>query len=60
MPSFTFERLSPPARPSEAAPAEKKPRSRLVQLLDRFSEARTKRALNKDRTSGADDQKPSE
>ncbi len=60
MPAFTFERLSPPVRRNEAQPAEEKQRGRIVQLLDRFSEARTKRSLRKHRPASADHQKPSE
>lgn len=60
MPAFTFERLSPPVRRAEAKPVEQEQRGRIVQLLDRFSESRTRRALRKDRPAGAEDQKPSE
>jgi hypothetical protein len=46
MPVFTFEKISPPIRsvPS-AAPATEKPRSVIIQFLDRFVEARVKRAV---------------
>jgi hypothetical protein len=45
MPVFTFEKISPPIRrASAAAPASEKPRSVIVQFLDRFVEARVKRA----------------
>jgi len=60
MPAFTFEKLSPPVRRKPAAAAEEKQRSRIVQFLDRFTEARTRRALSKDRPEVADPQKPSE
>jgi hypothetical protein len=60
MPAFTFEKLSPPVRRSTAAAAEKKQRSRIVQLLDRISEARTRRALGKDSPEVAEPQKPLE
>ena len=60
MPAFTFEKISPPVRRSPAAAAEKEQRSRIVQLLDRFAEARTRRSLRKNRPEGADPQKPSE
>jgi hypothetical protein len=44
MPVFTFEKISPPAgRVPSAAPAAEKPRSVIVQFLDRFVEARVKR-----------------
>jgi hypothetical protein len=60
MPAFTFEKISPPVRRGSAAAAEKKQRSRIVQFLDRFTEARTKRALRKDRPEVADPERPSE
>jgi len=45
MPVFTFEKISPPIRrATPAAPAEK-PRSVIIQLLDRFVEARVKRTV---------------
>jgi len=55
MPAFTFEKISPPSRgpvPS-AAPAadahhpetDKKHRGVIIQILDRFVEARVKRAV---------------
>ena len=43
MPAFSFEKISPPARRVSAAPAEKKPRGVIVQILDRFAGARAKR-----------------
>jgi hypothetical protein len=60
MPAFTFEKISPPVRRSPAVAAEEKQRSRIVQFLDRFTEARTRRSLRKDRPEVADPQKPSE
>jgi hypothetical protein len=60
MPAFTFEKLSPPVRRDPAAAAETQPRSRIVQFLDRFTEARTRRALGKERAEVADPQKLSE
>jgi hypothetical protein len=47
MPAFTFEKISSPLRrgaPPVAATA-KKPRGAIVQILDRFAEARLKRQL---------------
>ena len=45
MPVFTFEKISPPDRRGPVAPvANKKQRGVLVQMLDRFVEARVKRA----------------
>ena len=44
MPVFTFEKISPPMRRvSASAPAAEKPRSVIVQILDRFVEKRVKR-----------------
>ncbi len=60
MPAFTFEKLSPPVRRSPADAAETKPRGRIVQFLDRFTEARTRRALSKNHPEVADPQRPSE
>jgi len=60
MPAFTFEKLSPPVRRKPAAAVETKQRSRIVQFLDRFTEARTRRALSKDHSEVADPQKPSD
>ena len=44
MPVFTFEKISP-ARRGPIAPVDKKQRGVIVQMLDRFVEARVKRAL---------------
>jgi hypothetical protein len=44
MPSFTFEKISPPVRRGPIPPVEKK-RGVIVQILDRFVEARVKRSL---------------
>ena len=38
MPAFTFEKISPPARSGALPTAEKKPRSVIVQILDRLVE----------------------
>jgi hypothetical protein len=44
MPVFTFEKISPPMRRVSApAPAAEKPRSVIVQILDRFVDTRVKR-----------------
>jgi len=46
MPAFTFEKISPPVHGGPIAPiANKKQRGVIVQLLDRFVEARVKRSL---------------
>jgi hypothetical protein len=45
MPAFTFEKISPPVRRGPVPPvANKKQRGVIVQMLDRFAEARVKRA----------------
>ena len=44
MPAFMFEKISPPERRGPIAPvANKKQRGVIVQMLDRFVEARVKR-----------------
>jgi hypothetical protein len=46
MPAFTFEKISPPADRGPIPPvANKKQRGVIVQILDRFAEARVKRTL---------------
>lgn len=46
MPVFTFEKISPPmGRVPASSPAAEKPRSVIVQILDRFVEKRVKRNL---------------
>jgi hypothetical protein len=42
MPAFTFEKISPPARRTPNVPADKKRRSVIGQVLDRFSAKRGK------------------
>ena len=44
MPAFTFEKIPPPGRTGPIASIEKKQRSAIVQILDRFVEARIKRS----------------
>jgi hypothetical protein len=44
MPSFTFEKISPPVRRAPAAAAPKKPRGVISLVIDRFAERRAKRA----------------
>jgi hypothetical protein len=53
MPAFTFEKITPPARhsPQSPSPMPKKPRGLIVQILDRFVEARVKRSLRKNSLS---------
>ena len=43
MPAFTFEKISPPASRGPIAPIVVKRRGIIVQVLDRFVEARVKR-----------------
>ena len=46
MPAFTFEKISPPTTRGAIAPiAVKKRRGVIVQILDRFVEARFKRTI---------------
>jgi hypothetical protein len=48
MPVFTFEKISPPVDRGPIPPvANKKQRGVLVQMLDRFAEARVRRSLKK-------------
>jgi hypothetical protein len=44
MPAFTFEKISPPLRRGPLPPIAKKQRGVIVQILDRFVEARVKRS----------------
>lgn len=43
MPAFTFEKISPPVSRGPIAPIVVKKRGIIVQVLDRFVEARVKR-----------------
>ena len=60
MPVFTFEKISPPLRRVPAAqPAAEKPRSVIVQFLDRFVEARVRRVAHSENAGQPDQpQKP--
>jgi hypothetical protein len=49
MPAFTFEKISPPARRGPIPSIEKKRRGVIVQILDRFVEARVKRSLRQEK-----------
>ena len=53
MPAFTFEKISPPADRGPIPPvppvANKKQRGVIVQMLDRFAEARIKRTLKEEK-----------
>jgi hypothetical protein len=48
MPAFTFEKISPPVRRGPIPPIVKKQRGVIVQILDRFVEARVKRNSRKE------------
>ena len=59
MPVFTFEKISPPIRRVDpAAPDAEKPRSVIIQFLDRFVEARVKRAAVEEKSGHPQQQKP--
>ena len=45
MPAFMFEKIAPPLGRGPIAPIEQKQRGVIVQILDRFVEARVKRTL---------------
>ena len=47
MPAFTFEKISPPVRRGPVPSIAKKQRGVIVQMLDRFAEARVKRSQRK-------------
>ena len=49
MPTFTFEKISPPVRRGPLPPIVKKQRGVIVQILDRFVEARVQRKLRGDK-----------
>jgi len=56
MPAFMFEKISPPVRRGPTPPvANKKQRGVIVQILDRFVEARVKRSLREERSAIARD-----
>ena len=59
MPVFTFEKISPPIdRGPSAQPAPEKPRSVIVQFLDRFVEARARRMATDDNSGRLQRPKP--
>jgi hypothetical protein len=49
MPAFSFEKISSPIRRGPIPAIAKKQRGVIVQILDRFVEARVKRALNEEK-----------
>jgi len=56
MPAFTFEKISPPAGVTQISRApippikNKKQRGVIIQMLDRFVEARVKRGMPEDKS----------
>ena len=58
MPVFTFEKISPPMRRVSASPAAEKPRSVIVQILDRFVEKRAKRVSPVEKAARPKQRKP--
>ena len=52
MPAFTFEKISPPGERAPVTPvANKKQRGVIIQILDRFAEARVKQSKEEKRPS---------
>jgi hypothetical protein len=47
MPVFTFEKISSPQQRPPSEPGEKKPGGVIIQLLDRITDARTRRAMSR-------------
>ena len=60
MPAFTFEKISPPVRRGPLPPIEKKQRGVIVQILERFVEARVKRTAKSEKKGVTARPKPSE
>ena len=58
MPSFTFEKISPPVRRGPLPPIVKKQRGVIVQILDRFVEARVKRTLREEKAASRQPKQP--
>ena len=53
MPAFTFEKITPPVRHNPQPPTPQKHRGIIVQILDRFVEARVKKSLRQERRAAA-------
>jgi hypothetical protein len=49
MPAFSFEKISPPIRRGPVPAIAKKQRGVIVQILDRFVEARVKRVMREEK-----------
>jgi hypothetical protein len=60
MPVFTFEKISPPISHAPPDPAAEKPRSVIVQFLDRWVETRGKRAVIDEEAAGRKQRKSAE
>ena len=60
MPAFTFEKISPPLRRGPLPPIAKKQRGVIVQILDRFVEARVKRTMLEEKGVIARHEKPAD
>ena len=60
MPAFTFEKIPPPVRRGPLSPITKKQRGVIVQMLDRFVEARVKRSSRKEKSVLPRQPKPKE
>ncbi|MGA9091711.1 MAG: hypothetical protein WB420_21700 [Bradyrhizobium sp.] len=60
MPVFTFEKISPPVRRAPLPPIVKKQRGVIVQILDRFVEARVRRSVEEEGAVTGRQQKPSD
>jgi hypothetical protein len=48
MPAFSFEKISPPIRRGPVPAVARKQRGVIVQILDRFVEARVKRTMREE------------
>ena len=48
MPAFIFEKISPPVRRGPIPPIVKKQRGLIVQILDRFVEARVRKTMREE------------
>lgn len=57
MPAFTFEKISPPIRRRPVPPIVQKQKSFIVQILDRFVDARVQRGLRDESKLSRDEQK---
>jgi hypothetical protein len=55
MPAFTFEKIKPPVHHTPQSPVPPKQRGIIVQILDRFAEARVKKSLRRERRAAAPD-----